>query len=81
MENEKQKVKYTLEPHYDAGLFDNSEEEWNQQKETHEGFLHSWSQETRIGETGQNEIVPVGIIEDAITHEIKNIPTNRITII
>ena len=81
MEKERRRVKYTLEPHFDAGLFDNTQEEWKLQKEEHEGYLLSWSSETRIGANGQNEVISVGIIEDAITHDTRSIPRNRITLI
>lgn len=78
--NDERKVIYTLEPHYDAGLFDNSLEECEQQKTQHEGILLGWSNETRTGENGQAEIVPVGLIEDQETHEVLSIPYNRIQI-
>ena len=78
---EKRKVLYTKEPHYDAGLFDNSSEEWKQQKTQHEGLLLDWSNETKIGDNGQLEVVPVGLIEDPKTHKVLSIPYNRIQFI
>ncbi len=77
---EERKVIYTLEPHYDAGWSDNTEDEWKEQKAEHEGILLGWSKETRIGENGQPEIVPVGLVEDPETHKVLTIPSNRITI-
>ncbi|MCR4665031.1 MAG: hypothetical protein K5660_06665 [Paludibacteraceae bacterium] len=78
METENRKVTYTLEPHFDAGMFDNTQEEWEKQKAPHSGTLLSWNNETRIGETGKEEVITVGVIEDDDTHEIVTIPKNRI---
>ena len=75
---EETKVIYTLEPHYEAGLHDNTPEEWEKLREPHDGILLSWSNESRIGSNGQNETITVGIIKDAITHEVLAIPKNRI---
>ena len=81
MENDIRKVIYTNEPHYDAGLFDNSEGEWATQKAEHEGIFQSWSSETRIGALGQQEVITIGIIEDIESHQIVRIPQNRIRFI
>ena len=78
MEDERREVIYTLEPHYDAGMFDNTQEEWKTLRAQHEGYLLSWEHESRRGCYGENEDIVVGVIEDAITHEIVTIPQNRI---
>lgn len=73
-------VQFTNEPHVDAGMFDNTEKEWKEQKEVHLGKLLGFSAESQPVDCAKTEIVPVAIILDE-ENSLQTIPVKRVTIL
>ena len=73
-------VQFTNEPHVDAGMFDNTEKEWKEQKEVHLGKLLGFSAESQPSDCAKTEIVPVAIILDD-ENKLRSIPVKRVTIL
>ena len=73
-------VEFTNEPYVDAGMFDNTEKEWKEQKEVHLGKLLGFSAERQPVDCAKTEIVPVAIILDE-ENSLRTIPVKRVTIL
>ena len=73
-------VQFTNEPYVDAGLLDNTESEWKEQKEIHSGKLLGFSAESLPADHAKTEIVPVAIILDE-ENNLQTITKKRITML